>query len=199
MHFIVKHPLADGSTPIDEEDAGKLRIRISTMGELNRFETQNIIEARVWAFDSRTVKNKNPIDESYVRELHKRMFGKVWKWAGVYRNKELNIGCDPAYIRPEIRKLLDDTQYWLAHNTFLVDEVAIRLHHRLVSKIHGFPNGNGRHARMLADVIAVKYGQPEFTWGKANLGEARAQYLTALRAMDGDPNNVQPLLQFARL
>jgi Fic family protein len=109
----------------------------------------------------------------------------------------LGPGRDTQKILKRFRNMRD-TQYWLAHNTFLVDEVAIRLHHRLVSKIHGFPNGNGRHARMLADVIAVKYGQPEFTWGKANLGEARAQYLAALRAMDADPDNVQPLLQFAR-
>jgi fido (protein-threonine AMPylation protein) len=81
--------------------------------------------------------------------------------AGTYRKHELNIGCDPR----EIPHLLGNAQYWLDKRTFPVDEALIRFHHQLVSKIHPFANGNGRHARMIVDVLAVKHQRPLFTWG----------------------------------
>jgi Fic-DOC domain mobile mystery protein B len=155
-----------------------------------------------WAFSNRTMNSTDPLDESYIRTLHAKMFDQVWKWAGTYRKHELNIGCDPHEITQRIPQLLGNTKYWLENKTFPVDECLIRFHHKLVSKIHPFPNGNGRHARMMTDVVAVKYSQPEFTWGAgANLvaeGNARAQYLAALRALDANENDVKPLLDFAR-
>jgi Fic-DOC domain mobile mystery protein B len=130
------------------------------------------------------------------------MFDQVWKWAGTYRKHELNTGCDPRDILQRVPQLLGNVQYWLEHKTFPLDECFVRFHHQLVSKIHPFPNGNGRHARMMTDVLAVKYGQPEFTWGAgANLvaeGNARTQYLAALRALDTNENDVKLLLDFAR-
>ena len=202
MNFILNHKYSDGNTPIRLEEAQQLIPRISTMGELNEYEALNILRAREWAFDNRTMKSTNPLEEHYVRELHHRMFDNVWKWAGTYRKHELNIGCGPREILQRIPQLLDNTQYWLEHKTFPVDECLVRFHHQLVSKIHPFPNGNGRHARMMTDVLAVKYGQPEFTWGAgANLvaeGDARAQYLAALRAPDANENDVKALLHFAR-
>jgi Fic-DOC domain mobile mystery protein B len=148
------------------------------------------------------MKSTNPFEETCVRTLHIKMFDKVWKWAGTYRKHELNIGCDAREITQRIPQLLGNTQYWLQHKTFPVDECLIRFHHQLVSKIHPFANGNGRHARMIADVVAVKYGRPEFTWGAGeNLvaeGNARTAYLAALRALDMNENDVKPLLEFAR-
>lgn len=129
------------------------------------------------------------------------MFDKVWKWVGTYRGNELNIGCDPSEIVQRIPQLLRNTQYWLDKKTFPIDECLIRFHYQLVSKIHPFANGNGRHARMISDVVAAKYGRPE-SWGAGhNLvaeGNARAAYLAALRALDANENDVKPLLEFAR-
>jgi fido (protein-threonine AMPylation protein) len=120
----------------------------------------------------------------------------------VYRNHELNIGRDPREIAQRIPQLLGNTKYWLENKAFPVDECLVRFHHQLVSKIHPFPNGNGRHARMMTDVIAVKYGQPEFTWGAgkdpAAQGDARTRYLAALRALAANENDVKALLEFAR-
>jgi Fic-DOC domain mobile mystery protein B len=202
MNFILNHKWADGNTPIREEDAEQLIPRISTMGELNEYEALNILEARAWAFSSRTMTSTDLLEESYVRTLHSKMFDQVWKWAGKYRTNELNIGCDPAEIVERIPQLLANTKHWLEHKTFPIDECLIRLHHQLVSKIHPFANGNGRHARMITDVIAVKHGQAEFSWGAgASLiaeGSARAAYLAALRALDTDENEVKLLLGFAR-
>jgi Fic-DOC domain mobile mystery protein B len=202
MNFVLNQKLADENTPIRREEVEQLIPRISTMAELNEYEALNIVQAREWAFSSRTMKSTNPFEETYVRTLHIKMFDKVWKWAGTYRKHELNIGCDAREITQRIPQLLGNTQYWLQHKTFPVDECLIRFHHQLVSKIHPFANGNGRHARMIADVVAVKYGRPEFTWGAGeNLvaeGNARTAYLAALRALDMNENDVKPLLEFAR-
>lgn len=202
MNFILNHKLADGNTPIRREEAEQLTPRISTMGELNEYEALNIVQAREWAFRSRTMNTTDPLTEPYVRALHGKMFDQVWKWAGTYRTNELNIGCDPTEIMQRIPQLLGNTKYWLDNKTFSVDECLIRFHHQLVSKIHPFANGNGRHARMVTDVIAIKYGQKDFTWGAGqNLiaeGSARVAYLGALRALDTNENDVQPLLGFAR-
>jgi Fic-DOC domain mobile mystery protein B len=202
MNFILNHKYSDGNTPIRPEEAEQLIPRISTMGELNEYEALNILWAREWAFDNRTIKSTDPLQEAYVRELHHRMFDNVWKWAGTYRKHELNIGCDPREILQRIPQLLGNVRYWLEHKTFPVDECLLRLHHQLVSKIHPFPNGNGRHARMITDVAAVKFGQTEFTWGAGKdlvaEGDARTAYLAALRALDANENEVKPLLDFAR-
>jgi Fic-DOC domain mobile mystery protein B len=202
MNFILNHKYSDGNTPIRPEEAEQLIPRISTMGELNEYEALNILRAREWAFDNRTMKSTDPLEESYVRELHHRMFDNVWKWAGTYRKHELNIGCDSREILQRIPQLLGNVQYWLEHKTFPVEESLVRFHHQLVSKIHPFPNGNGRHARMITDVVAVKLGQPEFTWGAGRdlvvEGDTRAAYLAALRALDANENDVKLLLYFAR-
>jgi len=202
MNFILNHKYSDGNTPIRPEEAEQLIPRISTIGELNEYEALNILQARQWAFDNRTMRSTEPLEEPYVRELHRRMFDHVWKWAGTYRKHALNIGCDAREILQRIPQFLGNVGYWLGHQTFPVDECLIRFHHQLVSKIHPFANGNGRHARMITDVAAVKFGQPEFTWGaRKDLvaeGDARARYLAALRALDTNDNDVKPLLDFAR-
>jgi Fic-DOC domain mobile mystery protein B len=202
MNSILNPKLSDGNTPIRPEEAEQLIPRISTMAELNEYEALNIVQAREWAFNSRTIKSTNPLDEPYLRTLHARMFDKVWKWAGTYRKNDLNIGCDPSEIMQRIPRLLANTQHWIDQKAFSLDESVVRFHYDLVSKIHPFANGNGRHARMIADVVAVKYGSPEFSWGAgqnlAAQGTARAAYLTALRALDADSKDIQPLLAFAR-
>jgi Fic-DOC domain mobile mystery protein B len=201
MNFILNQKYSDGNTPIRPEKAEQLIPRISTMGELNEYEALNILRAREWVFDIRTMKSTDPLDEPYVRELHHRMFDNVWKWAGNYRQTERNIGCDPKEIVQRIPQLLANTRYWLENKTFSTDEALLRFHHQL-TRIHPFANGNGRHARMIADVVAVKYGQPEFSWGAGkNLvaeGDARMRYRAALRALDTKENDVRALLDFAR-
>lgn len=131
-------------------------------------------------------------------DLHRRMFGRVWRWAGKPRTTERNIGIDAYRIGMELRQLLDDARYWVSHETYSPDELALRFHHRLV-QIHPFPNGNGRHARLAADLLAVRLGQPRFTWGSTNLVEAHATrraYIDALRAADG--HDLGLLFAFAR-
>ena len=126
------------------------------------------------------------------------MFGDVWRWAGTSRTSERNLGIAYYEIPVAVRQLLHDARAWIAHATYSPDEIAVRLHHRLV-QIHPFPNGNGRHARLMADLLVMSRGQERFSWGRTSLGEAgdvRRRYIAALRAADG--HDIGPLLVFAR-
>lgn len=185
----------DAATPLTEEEREDLILSYITLrSELNEAEQANILEAEEWAFS----RKRDVLDESFLKNLHKRMFGRVWKWAGTFRQSEKNIGVDAYQIPVELRKLLEDCRYWIEHGTYEPDEIAARFHHRLVL-VHPFPNGNGRHARTAADLLLVKLGRPRFTWGRANLvdaGETRDSYIAALQAADNHDN--APLLTFVR-
>jgi Fic-DOC domain mobile mystery protein B len=187
-----------GNTPLSTEELADLIPNLATKQELNEWERENILRAREWALADRTAAVDMPSDD-YVRKLHAKMFDQTWKWAGEYRRTEKNLGVPAHEIRERLMALFGDARYWIKNNTYSPDELAVRFHHRLVL-IHPFPNGNGRHARLIADVIAMKLGRPAFTWGSASLvkeGEARAAYLEAIRA--ADDGDIQPLLHFARL
>jgi Fic-DOC domain mobile mystery protein B len=187
-----------GKTPLSADEEADLIPDLTTQEELNEWERQNILAGAVWALDSRRFKRHDPLTESYVRELHRRMFDQTWKWAGVYRATEKNIGVATHRIRDELMKAVGDARYWLDNRTCGNDEVAIRFHHRLVW-IHPFANGNGRHARLMADVVLRQLGEPAFTWGSSDIargGDFRRGYIGALRA--ADRGDIDPLLAFAR-
>jgi len=191
-------PGGDGNTPLSPEEQDDLIPDLTTKEELNEWERQNILEASAWALGQRNLNRRDPFSEAYVRELHRRMFDQTWKWAGVYRTTEKNIGIPHYRIREALPALLGDARYWVEHRTFAPDELAVRFHHKLVW-IHAFANGNGRHARLMADVVARRLGKPVFTWGRADIlraGDFRRSYIDALRA--AEKNDIQPLLAFAR-
>ena len=168
---------------------------IRTQAELNQWEQANVMEGSTWALRFRT---RDFLSEAFVRELHRRMFGSTWRWAGTFRTTGKNIGVDAAQVSIQLRELLENTRYWIEHQTFTLDEIASRFHHRLVV-IHPFPIGNGRHARLMTDVMLLRNGAAAFSSGGANLeasGDARDRYLTALRAADA--GDYALLLDFVR-
>jgi Fic-DOC domain mobile mystery protein B len=188
----------DGKTLLSSEEQSDLIPNLATREELNEWERQNIVEASGWAFDARNAGRQDPLTEPYVRELHRRMFDQTWKWAGRYRITEKNIGIPFYQISESLATLLGHARYWLENETFGPDEIAIRFHHRLVF-IHPFANGNGRHARLIADVLAQRQGRPVFTWGGADImraGDFRQSYIDALRV--ADKNDIALLLKFGR-
>lgn len=192
--------LTDGQTPLDEDEKEGLLIpTITTRGELDEFEQLGVERAIEWLL-SRKLSADKILTVEFVRDLHKRMFGNIWKWAGEFRRTNKNIGVDKFLIPFELKNLLDDCRYWIENKSFSDDEIAVRLSHRMVL-IHPFANGNGRHSRLMADVLISKvFGKPYFTWGSVNLtkeGEARTKYLRALRA--ADQNDYKLLIEFARL
>ena len=189
----------NGQTPLDEEEKQGLLIpTIANRGELDEFEQQNIEEAIQWVL-TRTLKADQILTEKFVRNLHYRMYGNVWSWAGDFRKTDKNIGINKWQIPTALKTLLDDTLYWIEHETFTPDEIAVRFKHRIVS-IHCFPNGNGRHSRLMADIIVNKiYNLPEFSWGAENLvkkSDTRTNYLNAIKT--ADENIYDPLISFAR-
>jgi Fic-DOC domain mobile mystery protein B len=189
----------EGQTPLDEDEKEGLRIpTIATRGELDEFEQQNIEQAIQWTL-GRSFRPEMVFTEDFVRKLHKRMFSDVWAWAGTFRSTNKNIGVDKWQIATALKSLLDDLRYWHEHDTYPPDEIALRFKHRLVS-IHCFANGNGRHSRLMADIIIEKiYQRPVFTWGVASVsgeGDVRTSYLRALKAADN--GNYSLLLAFAR-
>jgi len=185
----------DAATPLTPDERAQLiPTYITTRAQLNEAEQANIADADLWAFR----RKRDVLNEAFLLNLHKRMLNGVWKWAGSFRQTERNIGIQAYRIGVELRQLLDDVRYWVEHQTFSPDEIAVRFHHRLVF-IHPFPNGNGRHARLAADLLAVQLGQERFSWGSANLvtaDETRATYVAALKAADA--HDIGPLLAFAR-
>ena len=187
----------EGATPINaDEIEGLLLTHITTRAELDRWEQDNINEALTWIEER---KPKDVLNESFMKLLHSKMFCNVWKWAGTFRQSEKSIGVSWYRISIELRKLCDDINYWIENKTFSEDEIAARFHHRLVS-IHLFPNGNGRHARLIADVLLENIlRRPPFTWGNANLvksSDDRKRYIESLIAADG--GEYKHLLEFVR-
>lgn len=168
------------------------------MGELDEFEQRNIEGALTWVFRSRFTLEK-VLDEAFIKNLHKRMFGDVWKWAGTFRKSNKNIGVEWSVISIELRTLLDDARFWSANTSFSTDEFILRLKHRLVS-IHCFPNGNGRHARVFADLLNEKvFRQSPFSWQMHTMkqaSEVRSAYISSLKKADN--GDYSALIEFAR-
>lgn len=157
--------LPDGATPLDPDDEGLIPRHIATRGELNEAEEANIARAYAWGVVA--VRRRDPLaDDRFVYELHRRMFDSVWEWAGDIRRSNKNIGVDRFHVRTEVRDAVADAWEWRRAGVFGSEEIAVRLHHRLVY-IHPFPNGNGRHARLVADLCRVRAGRPPLDWGRA--------------------------------
>ena len=192
----MKFNYPEGATPLElEEILALIPIHITTQEQLNAWEQRNIFFAQQWARNKKDI-----ISSAFIQQLHKHMFNETWKWAGTFRRSGKNIGIDWHMIPVELKKLCDDVSYQLEHQSFSDDEIAIRMHHRLVW-IHPFPNGNGRHARLLADLFIMQRNHPRFSWGmnqdlyKAT--EIRKRYIEALRLADN--GDYAKLIAFARL
>lgn len=189
----------DGQTPLSEEEKEGLLIKsITTHGELDEHEQLNIEEA-IARIMIMKLKKDRILTEDFIKDLHKKMLGKVWRWAGEFRKSEKNIGVKWINIGIDLRTLLGDTDYWIENKTYPPDEIAIRFKHRLVN-IHCFPNGNGRHSRIMADIIIESiFGEDIFTWSHSNMGQAnetRAEYIRSIR--EADRGNIESLINFAR-
>jgi len=186
----------EAATPLTPEEMRDLiPSHVAHRRDLNAAEQENIVRAQEWAMDGR---RRDLLSEKFIKDLHRRMLGDVWRWAGRFRTSQRNIGIDYWLIATELRQLLDDAKAWIEHNTYAPDEIAVRFHHRLV-RIHPFPNGNGRHARLMADLLVIQLGGQRFSWGRESLrehGAARARYIEALHAADN--HDLGPLLTFAR-
>ena len=187
----------NGQTPLDpDEKAALIPRHIQTQEALNDWEQENILAAHLWL---RRAKVAQVLEEDFCRELHKRMFGKTWRWAGAFRTSDKNIGCDWRQVGIRLKQILENTKYWTANKVFSANEAAARFHHALVL-VHPFPNGNRRHSRLMTDRLLLQLGEQPFSWGSGGdligKSETRASYLAALRR--ADEGDFGPLLAFVR-
>jgi len=189
----------EGQSPLNEDEKEGLLIKtISTREELDEFEQANIQEAIEWSIKTK-ISREQLLSEDFILFIHKKMFNEVWEWAGTKRKTNKKIGVDKTQISIELQKLIDECNFWIDNKTFSPEEIAVRFSHRLV-KIHLFPNGNGRHSRLVADLLISKvFNKPVFTWGHSDLSKnnsIRKEYLEAIHKADND--DYKPLMDFAR-
>lgn len=186
----------EGATPLDEDEREALVPKhIMLQSELNEWEQINILEANKWGFDQR---HSDILSIDFIQKLHEKMFNETWRWAGQFRKTLKNIGIMPYEIPQELVKLCADVALQIESASLPFDEIAARLHHRLVW-IHPFPNGNGRHARIYTDIFLAHHQRPKFTWGQDSLlapTQTRKHYIQALR--EADQHNFLPLFEFVR-
>ena len=189
----------DGTILSDEEKDGLLIPTITTREELDEFEQQNIEKAVEYYLLRRKFKADIILSEKFIFEVHKRMLADVWDWAGTIRKTNKNLGIDFYQISPRLHQLLENCKYWIEHKTFSEEEIALRFKHEIVS-IHVFPNGNGRHSRLMGDIIMKHiFGKPIFSWGQKDLvhkNEVREQYIKALQ--DADKGDFTSLIKFSK-
>ena len=185
---------APGATPIDlDEAAGLIPAHLTLQRELNEYEEANILEATEWLFARR---RGDPLDERFIYTVHRRMFNQTWRWAGKARRTDKNIGVSWFQIPEQLRQMLGDVRAQIDHRVYSPAEIVARYHHRLVA-VHVFPNGNGRHARLMADLLLTDVADQRFEWGRGSLVTAtqlRARYIAALQAADA--GDYRPLLAF---
>lgn len=185
-----------GATELDaDEAAGLIPKSLTTRAQLDEYESANIAEAMAWT----AARRRDVLAEGFLGDLHRRMFGKVWHWAGLFRTSGKNIGIASHDVPAAMRDLVEDIKAQIVAAHMPADEVAARFHHRL-TRIHPFANGNGRHARLATDLLLEQLGEAHFSWGAAadlvHAGEAREQYISALRAADAGDH--RPLMEFLR-
>jgi Fic-DOC domain mobile mystery protein B len=190
---------ADDATPLNDDERLQLIPSITIRAELNQIERININAARIWGMRKSVLRRADLLTDNFARELHHRMFNHVWPWAGRYRTSEKNLGWEVHQIQEGVRNAVDDTRAWFEHSTYALPEAAVRLHHRLVL-IHPWPNGNGRHARLIADILVASRGGEKLTWGAGSdliaMTETRRRYIEAVRA--ADTGDFALLLAFAQ-
>jgi Fic-DOC domain mobile mystery protein B len=175
----------DGATPIGDT-SGLLLANVKTRRQLFIAEARNISKAMTRYLAAVPSKRRAPFTLDWAYKLHSEMFGEVWDWAGKRRTIELNLGVPAYQIDQDLKNLLDDLAAWQEHKSFSVIEQSVRLHHR-AALIHPFRNGNGRWARMLANVWLKRWGYPPVKWPEQtieNESEIRKEYIAAVKNAD---------------
>jgi len=178
----------EGATPLTLDELQGLKPSgISTHGDLNEVEAINIEQGIRWL--DRRPKSYDILTDDAAKEVHRRLFGDIWSWAGEYRSTEKNIGVQIWLISTDVRNCLEDAKIWLERSVYTPAEAVARFHHRLVS-IHPFPNGNGRWSRIMADELLRRIDDDLIIdWSHGGHlqqdGEHRKRYINALRAADG--------------
>lgn len=105
MSFNVPIP---GETPIDPSG---LKVKgVTNRRELSEVEAENVRKAVARYLAKKPTKRQAPFDLAWAKKLHGQMFGDVWKWAGSFRQEDLNIGVSWKMIEVQLYELLQNLQ-----------------------------------------------------------------------------------------
>ena len=171
----------DGQTPLPEDlQKGLIPKHIQTIGELNEYEEDNIFDGLVWL----SKYSGNHLDHVFWIKLHKRLFDQVWKWAGEIRAHELNNPDfnAPHQIRPNLKELEQDIQFWIQNESYPEREIAARFHEK-IETIHPFANGNGRFGRIITEYICERETFEIPKWGDCLKNEPEARRKTYIQGL----------------
>jgi len=190
----------EGETPLD--DISGLRLSwVRTSSALDKAEYRNIAAAIEKYLSGRPSRRAAPFTANWMLKLHGEMLGDVWRWAGKIRNAELNIGIEWMLIPDRMEELARDAAFWRQcedADRDLLSEAAI-LHHRAV-RIHPFLGGNGRWARLLAEIWLRQHSHAGINWPEnvlpAKDSPIRLEYIAALKTADA--GDVDPLIELHR-
>ena len=185
-----------GETPIDPSD---LKIKsIRTRSELSEYEAKNILKATVKYLAAPPSQRLAPFDYSWLLQVHREMFNDVWTWAGEPRTEDLTIGIPWGMIGQELGGLILNIAEFSTCEKELLDQ-AVTIHHKAV-QIHPFKNGNGRWARMLANIWLRRNGKAAIEWPEAEVGKQasliRKEYISAI--LSANDSDYRPLTELHR-
>jgi len=185
-----------GETPIDP--SGLKDRSIKTRSQLHLVEAENIRKAMVKYLAATPSASQSPFTYDWLLKLHGEMFGDVWEWAGVVRTRNLSLGISWEQIGQQLGGFVLDIQAWDKRENFLLEQ-AVEIHHRMVC-IHPFENGNGRWARLLANIWLRQHGKPAIEWPESAVDEQassiRSEYIAAI--VEADNHHLEPLMKLHR-
>ncbi|MBI2464158.1 Fic family protein [Candidatus Peregrinibacteria bacterium] len=197
----------EGNTLTYGETAFFLREGLTSEGKplKDYLEAKNHAEAIDYLLD--VIKGEREITESFIKELHALLLKNIdFTYAkganGQLIKKPLNAGkykilpnnvltisgkihkyTDPIHVKDEMEKLI---KWFNKEKSINEIEKACVFHYKFVA-IHPFDDGNGRMARLLMNLILMKFGYPSCIIKNVN----RKKYLESLELIDIEKNYQQ--------
>jgi Fic family protein len=184
-----------GTKPLGATSYKDTAFGIISRSELLKLELEGTKRGLEYLYDLINKDKKIQITPELICKLHEVSFAWIFpKWAGKYRTIQVTFSDKeaPPYFQVSelIKNLCEDLAERLKHlptteNEQYILEVVKLLawfQHRFVF-IHPFQDYNGRTARMLTILILLKLDLPPIEL-KADTGEDRKQYLTAMQQSD---------------
>ena len=163
-------------------------------------EDMDIMEANALAVAMDAILRKFDREHRFTADdiclIHKIWLGKIYQWAGQYRQVNISKGGFTFAMAAQVSKLMGQleqeqlrksTPCTFEDNKKVVEAIA-EVHTELVL-IHPFREGNGRVSRVLATLMALQAGLPLLDFSTMN--EQKEQYFAAVHA--GPDRNYKPM------
>ena len=163
-------------------------------------EFEGFLEAEILLAESLTAKTK--FNTKYILKIHKLALAHLYTFAGKYRNVNISKGgflfSSALHLPQSMKEFEDEVLLQLpaiySDREKLIEDVAT-VHAELLF-IHPFREGNGRTARILANLMVRKAGYDLLEFDKIE-GEVFEQYVLAVQK--ASLKNYQPMAKIIRM